>query len=247
MHVIRCDEPRDRVRRPKLSSDQALAGAGPQLAKAVGPVVEQVAQRLVQRQGAASKPIKVPTLLSQANRSAGRDGVRTKATQGGRPCRFTVPSACRECGGILEGALRTYCDACLPTIQERQSEAFSASGRKRLTELRAAGREPSRGGEAKRKRGEKNSQHMKEQAVWEAERGAESDPEVFRLEILPHLQGVSLREMAKFTGLSQSYCSSIRSGMFVPHPRHWKALGELRSPGGLSVMKSKFCSSKQQH
>ncbi len=90
-----------------------------------------------------------------------------------------------------------------------------------MVELRAAGRDPSRGGGAKRKRGQKNSQHMQDQAAWEGKHGNEADPEVFRREILPQLQGVSLGVMAKATGLSEQYCSLIRRGKCVPHRRHW--------------------------
>jgi hypothetical protein len=207
----------------------ALAEAGPQMAKVVGPVVEQVAQRLVQGQGASLKPIRVPTLLSQANRSASRVGVRTSSKQKARYGELAVPSACRECGVIVADVARGYCDACLPTIQARQSRKFGESGRARLAELRAAGREPSRGGEARKKRGEKISRHMKEQAAWEAENGTDADPEVFRLEILPTLQGISLSKIAGATGMSQSYCSTVRRGIMVPHARHWAKLRSLVS------------------
>lgn len=124
---------------------------------------------------------------------------------------------------VLEDRSRMYCDDCLPTYKEAQATAFSEAGRGKLAELRAAGKDPSRGGQAKAKRGRKNSQHMQDQAAWEAEHGTEADPEVFRREILPHLQKVSLGRMAKATGLSEQYCSLIRRGLYVPHPRH----GEL--------------------
>lgn len=38
------------------------------------------------------------------------------------------------------------------------------------------------------------------------------------------LQDVSLGMMAKATGLSEQYCSLIRRGEYVPHPRHWASL-----------------------
>jgi hypothetical protein len=99
-----------------------------------------------------------------------------------------------------------------------------------MAELRAAGRDPSKGSQAKEKRGRKNRQHMQEQAVWEAENQSGADPEVFRREILPQLQGVSLGVMAKATGLSEGYCSFIRRGLKVPHSRHWEALRGLATP-----------------
>lgn len=38
------------------------------------------------------------------------------------------------------------------------------------------------------------------------------------------LQGVPLSAMMRATGLSLRYCSLIRRGLAVPHPRHWAAL-----------------------
>jgi hypothetical protein len=199
------------------------------LAKIVGPVIEQVAQRLVQGQNTTAKSISVPTVLSQANRSAGRDGVRVEAKRSRNSIKLSVASACGECGVILEGVARRYCDACSPAMQERQFHDFSVAGRARLAELRAAGRDPSQERAARRERGQKNSQHMTLQADWEAKNGIDADPEVFRREILPRLQGIPLGVMAKATGLSQSYCSSIRRGELVPHYRHWQALRQLMS------------------
>ena len=169
----------------------------------------------------------MPTLLSQANRSAGRDRLRTTAKKATTPGKLQVPPACRDCGVVLHDTSRIYCDDCLPTYQQAHAVSFSEAGRAKMAELRAASRDPSRGGQAKEKRGRKNSQHMQDQAAWEAEHGTDADPEVFRREILPHLQGVSLGVMAKATGLSEQYCSLIRRGNHVPHRRHWTPLAKL--------------------
>lgn len=96
-----------------------------------------------------------------------------------------------------------------------------------MAELRAAGRDPSKGGDVGKRRGAKNSQRMKEQKEWEAEHSTEADPEVFEREILPRLQGASLGTIAKSTGLSEQYGSLIRRGLKVPHERHWEALRQL--------------------
>lgn len=117
-----------------------------------------------------------------------------------------------------------YCDDCLPKYREEQATSFSDAGRKRMAELRAVGRDPSRGGEAAKRRGAKHSQRMMEQKTWESEHGSLADPELFQCEILPRLQDVSLGAMSKATGLSEQYCSVIRRGLKVPHPRHWEAL-----------------------
>jgi hypothetical protein len=47
---------------------------------------------------------------------------------------------------------------------------------------------------------------------------------VFRREILPLIQEVPLRRLVEATGLSLRYCSLIRRGERIPHPRHWHVL-----------------------
>lgn len=70
---------------------------------------------------------------------------------------------------------------------------------------------------------------MREQAAWEAEHGTDMDLEVFRQEILPQLQEVSLGVLATATGLSEQYCSLIRRGLYVPHRRHWPNLATIEN------------------
>lgn len=91
---------------------KALAEMSPRLGKLAAPVVEQVAQRLTQGQGTAAQPLTVPTLLTQGNRSAGRERVRTKPRRSTSPEKLTMPTACRACGVILEDATRQYCEGC---------------------------------------------------------------------------------------------------------------------------------------
>lgn len=45
--------------------------------------------------------------------------------------------------------------------------------------------------------------------------------------VLPALGVVSLTDMQRATGLSNSSCSRIKRGLMTPHPRHWGALAEL--------------------
>jgi len=49
----------------------------------------------------------------------------------------------------------------------------------------------------------------------------------FARDIWPTLRGIPVRQLAKATGLSVIYCSRIRSGEQVPHPRHWGALAVI--------------------
>jgi CRISPR-associated endonuclease Cas1 len=202
---------------------QALAEMAPRLAKLAAPVVEQVAQRLSRGQGSAAQPLTVPTLLTQSNRSAGRDRVRTAAKRSAAPLKLEAPAACRECGVILEDPTRAYCGNCLPSYALEAVATFSASGRVKLAALRASGTDPSHGGEVAMKRGAKTSQRKHELAAWEAENGgADVNDALFTTEILPTLQDLSLSTIASATGLSHQYCSLVRRGLKVPHRRHWE-------------------------
>lgn len=129
---------------------------------------------------------------------------------------------------MLEDRARRYCDDCLPEYREAQSTSFSDAGRTILKELRAEGIDPSHTGEATEKRRTIMDQRRREEAEWDAAHcGVEVDESVFYAEILPQLQDLSISNIAKATGLSQQYCSLIRRGLKVPHPRHWTALRRL--------------------
>jgi len=130
---------------------------------------------------------------------------------------------CEQCGHSVadKGKLCTKC-----------REQFSANaiwleaGRAVLASLRESGVDPAHGGEAADKRGQANREHQHAVAEWN-DQNSVPDPEVFEHEILPGLQEVSLREMAASTGLSIDYCSKIRRGVKIPHPRHWAVLNAL--------------------
>jgi hypothetical protein len=99
---------------------------------------------------------------------------------------------------------------------------------KALAQARADGRDPAHGGAAGRKRSRSITERNREVKEWD-EAHERPDPEVFRREILPDLQGIPLKRLAEATGLSNPYCSMIRRGAYTPHPRHWGALRSLGS------------------
>jgi hypothetical protein len=57
--------------------------------------------------------------------------------------------------------------------------------------------------------------------------GDRPDPAIFENEILPGLPRMPIAELVAATGLSEHYCSLIRLGKRVPHPRHWEGLGKI--------------------
>lgn len=96
-----------------------------------------------------------------------------------------------------------------------------------LRRLTAEGRDPAHGGGAGRMRGASNARRQREVASWDRAHPNRPDPEVFKREILPNLQEVSLGRIARATGLTRMYCSLIRRGLCVPHARHWDTLAEV--------------------
>lgn len=207
---------------PPLSA--SLAEAGPIFAKLAAPLVEKVAYRLGRSVTEAGKPLAIPTLLTQSRRSEGRATVRTGPPAPPKPPkRLTTTTACRGCGVILDDPSTHYCKDCLPEYRNEQTEAFSEAGRAKMAELRAAGKDPSAGGRNAEIRAAKLKERWAAQREWDVASG-EADPEVFRREILPQLQGVSLTRLAEASGLSVQYCGLIRRGLKVPHARHWESL-----------------------
>jgi CRISPR-associated endonuclease Cas1 len=240
-----------------------LAETAPRWAKAVAPITERVAQMLAQTDlpsvvlgtGALTTPsqttpppsVSTPstkrrslsTPLTQANRSAGRAGLRRKPEPAKRTrgvARLTLPATCRGCGGPLPDAERRYCDACLPDYRTEHVAVFTAGGPRALAARRAtegttggvAVDDPAHGGAAGGKRGKRVSEQWHEIAAWRAGvANSPNDPTDFVRDLQPKLADLSLSALMAATGLSRRYCWLIKTGQKVPHQRHWAALENL--------------------
>jgi len=203
----------------------ALAETTPLWAERVAPVAERVVQMLLSAPG--SRISRIPTPLTQSNRSAGRGAFRRKRKQVDPGKKHMPPAVCGICGVVLDAPDRAYCDGCLAERHGEFMAKFQRGGPAALRHLRAEGRDPAHGGGAASKRGASNARWRREVAAWDQAHPDRPDPEVFRREILPRLRGVALTRIAKATGLTPMYCSLIRRGLFVPHPRNWEALAQL--------------------
>jgi len=179
---------------------------------AVGPVVESVAKALL---------ADTPTLLSQNNRRIAHGGptVNQMADQ------VRLDQSCLDCGG-QPTATGDYCDDCSERRKIEFVPELSERATAYLARARAEGRDPAHGGSAAKKRGAKNRQRQHDAQEWDRE-NERPDPAIFTSEILPALRGVTAGEMARATGLSRPYCSMIKRGAYVPHPKHWDAFAEL--------------------
>ncbi len=211
-----------------------LAETGPRWTAALAPIVEGITQTLMHSGASptsATSSRRLPTPLTQSNRSAGRAKVRKRNTRKPQPS-AKIPAACHDCGTILNNSARRYCDECLPDIRQEQGTAFALAGPAILAERRAAGTDPAHGGDAGKSRGRRNATHHYANAEWNGGGSDDQDSEYFTSEIFPRLQTVSLRAMADVTGLTAGYCSFIRRGLRIPHRRYWARLAHLASEQG---------------
>lgn len=173
--------------------------------------------------------IRVPSKLTQVNRSAGRPyrKAERQARTRERIAERMVSRRCVECGTVLSGR-GIHCPDCLLTVRSEEFERARTKAIATLKSLRRQGSDPSHGGRAASKRARTLARHQEEAKTFEAASEDLPTDEVFVREILPTLQSIPIRAMAEATGLTRSYCSMIRKGR-VPHARHWPALAALAS------------------
>jgi CRISPR-associated endonuclease Cas1 len=201
-----------------------LAESAPILARRVAPVVEAAAKML-----AASSPqiVRIPTPLTQWNRSAGRVLFKRRIATRRTP-ELVVAKACLMCGETLSSRRRSYCDECVKQVRNEKLPRLLAAGASAIARLAAEGRDPAHGGLAARKRAETIRKRMREASEWARNHHGVPDREYFRREVLPRLQRLTVRQIMESTGLSLRYCSVIRRGLYIPHPRHWESLKSIR-------------------
>ena len=131
---------------------------------------------------------------------------------------LALPATCPDCGAPIHDRRRRYCDDCRSVRVARRGDRARETAQTVLAQLRAEQRDPAHGGRAAQIRGTKNAAHQRAVREWTGEL---PDPTVFRTKILPRLRERTIGELVEATGLSEHYCSLIRLGKKVPHPRHW--------------------------
>lgn len=184
----------------------------PAWAELAAPLAEEIAETLASGR---------PTPLTQRKRSAGRDHLRRRR-RSHKSATAPLPRVCRSCGGPVVGT-RALCDVCLPEERATHTPRFQAAGPAALAQLRASGKDPRTTPQALAKVAQAISRRRREATEWNAT-NERPNPAEFTREILPRLQGIPLSALSVATGLSVPYCSCVRRGLYVPHPRHWDAL-----------------------
>lgn len=205
-------ESRDGVCRVLPPLSHHLSATMPAWATQLAPVAEQVAAMFAKE--SETKIARLSTPLTQRNRKKAK-GSEARSI---RAPRYLPPSACQMCGQILHAG-QTICSECLPELKHQQVAAMSERSRAKLSGVRRT---------AASKAKQSNTMRVRNQQVaeWNRKHPGPVDSRVFVNEILPGLQGVSVRAIARATGLSSLYASQIRRGR-VPNGRHWLALEVL--------------------
>jgi CRISPR-associated endonuclease Cas1 len=209
---------------------QELAPTMATWAKLVAPYAEAVA-RHVARLAKSGLGMEAPIRTAAGDRAQVKVRVRPIAAPAAPKAVRSVPiataaNACRSCGAKLTIRKRVYCDRCFPDQMEAQrramTPAFQAGGPAKIAAMRTAGHNPTTTPEAQRRRASTASKQRKAVAAWWDD--GSLDRVDFRRDILPKLQGLPVRVIAEAMGCSGSHGSKVRSGLLVPHKRHWKAL-----------------------
>ena len=207
-----------------------LAESAPRWSAELGSVVEGIVQALIHTDAkpqSSATNRRLPTPVTQANRSADRAKVRQRERRTASSPFPKVPAACLDCGTILDDSARRYCEDCWPKMRQEQGTAFAVAGPAELAKRRAAEIDPAHGGTAGKARGRRNANHHHANAAWIGDNDDGQDAERFTSDSLPRLQGVSLRNVAGATGLTEGHCSFIRRGIKIPRRRHWRSLATL--------------------
>ena len=216
-----------------------LSETSPLWRRAVAPVTEWVASTLNRESMDKSPSLKdrklqkVPTPLTEANRSSGRDSYRKrkiKSKSTNRP----ILNTCPECGEVVKKSDREFCSKACYEIHNNEVvlPKLMKAGPRRMAEKRQSGLDLNHGGEVAAKRGRSNVMRFLQRVEWER-----LNPDVdiaaeklrFTKDLLPRLQIIPVRQLAKESGLSRRYSSLIRRGEYVPHPMHYQKLEVLIS------------------
>jgi CRISPR-associated endonuclease Cas1 len=205
-------EQRDGNCRLMASLAARLSETAPTWGRAVAPIAEWVAQSFWTRNHQPPSGEKtLPTPLTQRRRSEGRGKEFIPDT---KPAPYPR-KVCPGCGATTRGG--RHCPSCGREIS-----------REELIESAKIGRIVAQSQKSQRKRAKTQRRHRAAQRAWRASpKAAWLNEDTYLAKIQPGLAGVTISVLASTLEVSEPYAADIRAGRRLPHPRHWKALGEL--------------------
>jgi len=143
----------------------------------------------------------------KARKRVAKDSFSSKAPRQ-RPLDDTSPTlwTCPDCGAPVTNQRHVRCDTCIVSDPRQAAELRGRRG----------------AAIAARKRALREWEESHPEAVF--------DPDLFRREILPGLQGVRLSEIMEAAGISKGYASQVRAGKYTRSPVE---SGRRAQPAGL--------------
>ncbi len=184
-----------------------------------------------------SKPVPITSpLIATPRKQRQRRPYASKAWSTPRPESLAlIPAACARCGKPVVKRRRRHCEACMPEARREHGLRAIERARETLRRQAVSGQDPRSDAETNCKRGAAIAEQRRRNRRWKREHpeGAGHDRAWFSREVMPRLDDVPLRAIARVTGLSLAACSRYRAGTRVPHPRHWEALLDLVDGEGL--------------
>lgn len=194
---------------------ERLSETAPTWARAVAPVAERIAKSLW---ATTRKPIgwrELATPLTQGNRRLAKHQPAALPP----PVEPAIPPrVCGDCGVTMKSG-QQQCRSCY-------RRALAA----RVRKLAKEGQKKSRLPEARAKHSQTKRRQDAAARAWDPATQPEWLTEnVYAERIGPALLVVSAARIAQALGVSVSYATGIKKGLFRPHPRHWSILADLAS------------------
>ena len=180
-------------------------------AKELAPWAEEIAHKFGNSLNVNYQPVttltKTKSKTAQAVTKARKENAQTRASKPQKPRNKVTTSqwTCPDCAAPVTNHRHVRCDNCINNDPKQTKEIRSRRG----------------AAIAARK------QAIKE---WEQSGLGETyDPNYFKDHILQQLKTVKLADIVQATGLSKSYASQIRNGIYEPHMSVWTKLETLAS------------------
>ena len=183
--------------------------------KAIGPIAERVAKRLWQSRSKPNPIRKIPSRLTQSNRSDGRSKYR-KGMPVETPLKPVLENRCPICGEQIRKSAQC-CAGCAPLV-----------GRVNLLQAAKLGRIAAHTPIAESRRSATHMKQVEAHRKWNPSDLPEwLSEDYYRAEIMPKLIDITAKAIKTRIDVSHPYAILIRKGLRIPQPRHWRPLAVL--------------------
>jgi CRISPR-associated endonuclease Cas1 len=188
----------------------ALAETAPTWGHAVAPFAEWIARTLWLTTSHSSRNLAPATRLTQGRKREAKGAPSIPSTPPPQPQHI-----CRDCGQPINAG-QDNCAYCAVNKSKERLRGYARLGRVAAQSVKAQAR-----------RAKAQRRHAKALRGWSAsDLPSWLDNEAYLTKIQPRLAELTYSTIASALGVSVPYAASIRSGLRIPHPRHWQKLVE---------------------